>query len=176
MNNRVHNLYRLCRRRGRPGFTLVELLIGMAMLAMIMVAVALAMRGAADASAYGADKSRSLTQATLALARLSSDLRGAATVDLTSSHAVTLTMPTGEQRSYAWSGAEGAPLVFASGANPGGNTLVPEVLDFSLQATMAYSEIAGAIVPVTVEIVLEVRHGQAETRLETAVRPRRNIL
>ena len=176
MNDQGANLGYQRRRPGCPGFTLVELLIGMAMLAMIMVAAALAMRGAADASTYGAHKARSLTQATLALGRLSADLRGAAVVELESSNAVTLTMPTGEQRCYSWSGTEGAPLVFASGTNPDGNTLVPEVLNFSLQATMAYSEIAGATVPVTVGIVLEVRHGQAETRLETAVRPRRNIL
>jgi len=155
---------------------LVELLIGVTMLAMIMVAASLAMRGAADASAYGADKSRSLTQATLALARLSADLRRASTVELDSSHAITLSMPTGEQRQYTWSGTEGAPLMFTSAANPGGNTLVAEILDFTMQATMAYSDVAGAVVPVSVQVVLHVRHGVAETSLETTVRPRRNIL
>ena len=148
----------------------------MALLATVMVAVALAMRGAADANAYGRDKSRTLSQTALTLSRLSADIRRASEVTLDSSHAVTLHFPDGTQRGYSWNGTDGWPLVFTSAANPGGNILIPEVVDFTLQARNEYSDIAEAMVPVSVGVVLEVRRGQVTTRLETTVVPRRNVL
>jgi type II secretory pathway pseudopilin PulG len=172
----VNDTVRPARRPGcSAAFTVVELLVALALLAMIMTAVALAMQGAAEASAYSADKARSLTQATLALTKICTDLRRGDNIQFATAHRVSLVLPDGERRLYIWSGTPGAPLTFLIGAGAS-NVLVPEVLDFTLQPTNGYSEVVKAVVPVSVKVTLSVRHGQATTTLETTVRPRRSIL
>ena len=161
----------------RRGFSMVELLIGMALLAMILGAIALAMQGAADVISYGNDKSRSQIIATLALDRLRTDLRRADVIQLASpSTVVGLVMPDGKLKGYSWNGSVGAPLMYACDANPSGNTLVATVEEFTLTTVEEYSDIRGGIVAVNVHIVLKVRYGQSTTRLETTVRPRRNVM
>ena len=164
---------RPCRR---SGFTLVELLVGMALLAMIMVAVALAMQGAANANVYAMDKSRSLQQASLTLARLSTDIRRAQSVQIIEPGCIDLVMPDSQWRRYRWTNAGGDPLMFYSDANPEGNTLVSDVTAFTLVVSEGFSEAQQAVVPLAVQIILEVRKGTASTRLETTILPRRNIM
>ena len=161
----------------RCGFTIVELLIGMTLLAMILGAIALAMHGAAAMVAYSKDQSRSQIIATLALERLRTDLRRADQIQLVSpAQVVGLVMPDGELKGYSWNGSVGGPLIYACDASPGGNTLVATMEEFTLTTVEEYSDIRGEIVAVNVHIILEVRYGQATTRLETTVRPRRNVM
>ena len=164
------------RRRAARGFTMVELLIGMIMLVMIMTAAALAMRGAANANQYGMDKSRSLQQASLTLQRISSDIRGAEDIQLTEPGCLDLVMPDGQWRRYRWTPVAGSPLVFRSDLNPLGNTLIGDVVEFNVQTVMSWSDIKQAVVPIYVRVAIEARQGTASTRLETMIRPRRNIL
>jgi prepilin-type N-terminal cleavage/methylation domain-containing protein len=174
-----HAAGNLTRRRDagrRPGYTLVELLIGMAMLAMIMVAVALAMQGAANANIYAMDKSRSLQQASLTLNRLSTDIRRAQSIQIVEPGCLDLVMPDNQWRRYQWGNAEGDPLMFSSDLNPDGNMLVADVTTFKLIISEGFSEVQQAVVPLAVQIILEVREGTASTRLDTTVKPRRNIL
>lgn len=177
MKNARHKRPRRSSISVRGGFTLIELLIGMALLAMILGTIALAMQGAVDVVSYGNDKSRSQIIATLALDRLRTDLRRADQIQLISpAQVVGLVMPDGELKAYSWNGLVGGPLIYACGASPGGNTLVATVEEFTLTSVEEYSDIRGGIVVVNVHIVLEVRYGQATTRLETTVCPRRNIM
>ncbi len=177
MKNARHKRPRRSSISVRGGFTLIELLIGMALLAMILGTMALAMRGAADAVSYGNDKSRSQIIATLALDRLKTDLRRADQIQLISpAQVVGLVMPGGELKGYSWNGSVGSPLIYAFDANPGGNILIAEVEEFMLTSVEEYSDIRGQVVAVNVHIVLEVRYGQATTRMETSVRPRRNVM
>jgi prepilin-type N-terminal cleavage/methylation domain-containing protein len=162
--------------RSRAAFTLVELLIAISLVVMILGAAGLAVKAAADAAAYGNHKGRSLTQATMALSWLTTDLRRASEIQIESSRSVRLWLASGEERHYWWSGTDGAPLMFSSPANPAGNVLVPSVAAFSLSAVNAYSQVAGGVVAVSVQVVLEARDGDTTTRLETCVRPRRNIM
>ncbi|MBN2582171.1 MAG: prepilin-type N-terminal cleavage/methylation domain-containing protein [Planctomycetes bacterium] len=165
------------RLRALGGFTLAELLIAMTLLAMILGSVAMAMRGASEAVAFGNDKSRSNMIATLVMDRLRTDIRRADVVTLNSpSNVISLTMPNGEQKSYAWSGSADSTLIYSCAANPSGVTLAENVLAFTLTSVEEYSEIRDATVPINVHVVLEVRHGEATTRLETTVRPRRNVI
>lgn len=152
------------------------MLIAVSLLAMIMTSVALAMQGAASANRYGADKSRSLTQATIALSRISADLRRANSVQVHSNRILVLSFTDGEQRWYYWSGASGAPVQMYSTVTPQWNVLIPEMNQFQVVPTMAYSEVRQAVVAVSVNVVLDVRCGEADTRIETTVRPRRNIM
>ena len=163
-------------RRSRPAFTMVELLIGLMLTVMIMGAVGLAVKGAADATKYGNEKTRSLAQTTLALARLCTDLRRAEVIELESPQSVRLTLPDGTQHRYTWSGTDGAALCYTQSEGPPNRVLVPSVATFSLEVVEEYSEVAGAVVPVLVKVTLAARCGEATTRLETSVRPRRNIM
>jgi len=164
------------RGRGR-GFTIVELLIGMVLLAMILGSIALAMHGAVAMVSYSKDQSRSQIIARLTLDRLRTDLRRADQIQLTSpAQVVGLVMPDGELKGYSWNGSVGGPLIYACDASPGGNTMVAAVEEFTLTTVEEYSDIRGGVVAVNVHIVLKVRYGQATTRLETTVRPRRNIM
>ncbi|NIA20964.1 MAG: hypothetical protein GWP05_03105 [Anaerolineaceae bacterium] len=156
---------------------MVELLIGMTLLAMILATIALAMQGATDTVVYGNEKSRSQMMATLALDRLRTDLRRADKVELVSpSKVVGLVMADGELKGYSWGGTDGDPLIYADDDSPDGNTMVADVVEFTLTSIEEYSAVREKVVAVNVHIVLEVRYGQATTRLETTVRPRRNIM
>ena len=177
MKNARHKRPRRSSISVRGGFTIVELLIGMTLLAMILGAIALAMHGAAAMVAYSKDQSRSQIIATLALERLRTDLRRADQIQLISpAQVVGLVMLDGELKGYSWNGSVGGPLIYACGASPGGNTMVAAVEEFTLTSVEEYSDIQGQVVAVNVHIVLEVRYGQATTRLETTVRPRRNVM
>ncbi len=168
---------RVCRKRNQAsGFTLAELLVGLALLVMIMSTVAVAMHGAANLSVYGADKGRSLTKATLALSRMGRDIRRADAISLTTPSELQLTMPDGETIQYVWNGTSGDSLTYRSSQTPDGTLLVADVVDFSLEAVEQHSEIKGDLAVVSLKLELEVRHGNATTRLETTVRPRRSIL
>lgn len=158
-------------------FTLVELMIGSVLLVMILVACALAMRGAANANQYGMEKSTSLQQASLTLRRISTDIRQANSIQLTQVGCLDLVLPDGKWRRYRWDPAiNGNPLVFWSDDNPLGNTLIPDVTEFTIQTVTGWSEAQGAEVPLGVRITIEARQGSASTRLDSTVRPRRNIL
>jgi len=158
-------------------FTLVELMIGMVLLVMILVAAALAMQGAANASEYGADKAVSLQQTSLTLRRISADLRQAETVLMPEAGCLDLVMPDGQWRRYRWvPSADGGPLTFYSDRNPDGNVLIPDVSNFLVQTVWGWSDVKEEMAPLCVRIILEGRHGSATTRLDSAVRPRRNIL
>jgi prepilin-type N-terminal cleavage/methylation domain-containing protein len=160
-----------------PGFTLAEMLIAMTLLAMILGSVAMAMRGATEAVSFGNEQSRSNVITTLVMDRLRTDIRRADVVALNSpSNTISLTMPSGEQKSYTWSGTAGSRLVYRSAAAPTGVTLAENVVQFKLTSVNQYSAIRGATVPVSVGVLLEVRQGKATTRMETTVRPRRNVI
>jgi prepilin-type N-terminal cleavage/methylation domain-containing protein len=177
VNERQHNIAGRRRRVSARGFTLVELLIGMIMLVMIMVAAALAMQGAANASEYGLDKARSLQQASLTLRRISSDIRRAQSIQLPQAGCLDLVMPDNQWRRYRWNPAAGGnPLTFWSDGNPLGNTLIPDVTEFTIQTVNGWSEAQQAVVPMCVRITIEARQGTASTRLDTMILPRRNIL
>jgi len=122
------------------------------------------------------DKSRSLQQASLTLARLSTDIRRAQSIQIIGPGCLDLVMPDTEWRRYQWGNTDGDPLVFRSDANPEGNTLVADVAAFTLIVSEGFSEAQQAVVPLAVQIVLEVRQGTASTRLDTTVKPRRNIM
>ncbi len=173
------------RRVGRSGgkgprvaaFTLMEMLIAMTLLAMILGSVAMAMRGASQAVSFGNEQTRANVIATLVLDRLRTDIRRADVVTLNSpSHTISLTMPSGEQKSYTWSGTPDTPLVYRCAASPAGVTLAEHVTAFVLTAVNDYSDVRGATVPVSVRVELQVQQGKATTRMQTTVRPRRNIL
>jgi len=158
-------------------FTLAEMLIAMTLLAMILGSVAMAMRGASQAVSFGNEQTRSNMIATLVLDRLRTDIRRADVVTLNSpSHTISLTMPSGEQKSYTWSGAPDTPLVYRCAASPAGVTLAEHVTAFVLTSVNDYSDVRGATVPVSVRVELQVQQGKATTRMETTVRPRRNVL
>lgn len=177
VNDRPHNLAVVRRKSWTGAFTLVELMIGMVLLVMILVAAALAMQAAASANQYGMDKATSLQHASLTLRRISTDVRRADSIELPEAGCLDLVMADGQWRRYRWTpGANGNPLTFWSDDNPEGNTLIPDVTEFTIQTVDGWSEAKDAVVPMCVRITIEARQGTASTRLDTTILPRRNIL
>jgi len=99
-------------RRTSRGFTVVELLISMALIALIMVAAALAMQAAHDSHRYNSEKNDLVTRTRGSLDRISRDVRLAAAFEVVDPQTVSVTMPNGIVHVYAWDGAAGGSLTY----------------------------------------------------------------
>jgi prepilin-type N-terminal cleavage/methylation domain-containing protein len=158
------------------GFTLVELMVSVALMAMLMAAVALATKGAADASSYENDKGRSLVEATLALNRVDTDIRRAADVTANNAHSITVTLPDASVWTYSWDGVAGHALMEVSPGHPQGNVLVAHVNDFTAVVTQVVRADNHAVVAGNVQVTLQTVEGTTNTQLQATTRVRRNIM
>jgi len=123
--------------RRRRGFTLAEMLISMALLAMIMVATALAIQAAESAHAYNAEKTELVARARGVLDRVALDVRRSASLDTLDSHILNITLADGSLRSYAWDGTSPGTLQYtetpAGGVQSAPAALTTYVTMFSAQ-------------------------------------------
>ena len=100
----------------RRGFTLVEMLIAMALLAMIMVAAGLAVQAAGYAQLYNSEKGDLVARARGVMDRLALDVRRSESVTATDDKSLAVTMVGGQIRTYAWDGAQGGNVTYSEAA------------------------------------------------------------
>ncbi|MFN0132186.1 MAG: PilW family protein [Phycisphaerales bacterium] len=122
----------------RRGFSLIELVLGMAIASIAMVAIGSVFVLSAKALPTARGSTSASSQTSLAVQELLDDLRMATAVSEATGTAVTLTVPdrtgdnTPETVRYAWSGVAGGPLTRAM--NGGAETvLVPTAYGMSLE-------------------------------------------
>jgi prepilin-type N-terminal cleavage/methylation domain-containing protein len=97
----------------RRGFTLVEMLIAMALLALIMTAAAVALRAASDAHSYNAEKGELVARVRGVLDRLAFDVRRSGSATLKEDGSLAVTTVNGWIHTYAWDGAQGGNLTYS---------------------------------------------------------------
>jgi prepilin-type N-terminal cleavage/methylation domain-containing protein len=99
--------------RRRRGFTLVEMLISMALLAMIMVAACLAVQAAGAAHSYNSEKGELVARARGVLDRIALDVRRSDSVTAKDDKSLAVKMVDGQIRLYAWDGAQGGNVTYS---------------------------------------------------------------
>ena len=96
--------------RKARGFTLAEILISLALVALLMTAAALGINAAQQAHAYNSEKSDLVAKARGVLDRIARDVRRAESVSVPNDRSITITMLDDSTRTYAWSGIAGGDI------------------------------------------------------------------
>jgi len=99
-------------RRTSRGFTLVEVILALALMALLMVAAALAMEAAHDSHAYNAEKTDLVLRTRGVLDRIARDIRVAKSFHVPDPRTLDVTMPDDTVHTYAWDGASGGNLIY----------------------------------------------------------------
>ena len=94
------------------GFTLVEILIAMVLMALLMVAAALAMEAAHDSHAYNAEKNDLVLRTRGVLDRIARDVRVAKSFQVPNPRTLDVTLFDDIVHTYAWDGADGGNLIY----------------------------------------------------------------
>jgi len=119
------------------GFTLAEMLISMALMAIIMVAAALAIQAAGSSHAYNAEKTELVARMRGVMDRVALDVRRSASLDIPDSHSLNITLADGSIHSYTWDGQSPGTLQYtetpAGGAQSAPAALTAYVTTFSAQ-------------------------------------------
>jgi len=97
-------------RQTRRAFTLVELLVAMALMALLMVAGAMAMQAAHDSHIYNLEKTDLILRTRGVLDRIARDVRVAASFEVPDSRTLAVTLADGVVHTYAWDGTQGGNL------------------------------------------------------------------
>ena len=97
---------------GRGGFTLVEVFLAMALMALLMVAAALAMEAAHDSHAYNAEKTDLVLRTRGVLDRIARDVRVAKSFQVPDPRTLDVTLPDDIVHTYAWDGTDGGNLIY----------------------------------------------------------------
>jgi len=100
------------RTTGARGFTLVEILMSMALMAFIMVAAALAIQSAEMSHSYNAEKAELGARGRGVLDRIALDVRQAASVRINEEGELEVTVPGGWIHTYAWDGTPGGNVTY----------------------------------------------------------------
>jgi prepilin-type N-terminal cleavage/methylation domain-containing protein len=95
------------------GFTLVEMLLSMALLALIMVAAAVALQAAGYAHLYNSEKGELVARVRGVLDRIAFDVRRSGSTTLKEDGSLAVTTVDGWIHTYAWDGAQGGNLTYA---------------------------------------------------------------
>ena len=118
-----------------------ELMISMALLALIMVAAALAVQAAAASHAYNSQKGELVARARGVLDRIAVDVRKASSVEVVDARTLDVTLASGWVHTYSWDGDPSGTVVFTDTdpatftfENPRGTPGDPVVLTGFVQA------------------------------------------
>jgi len=101
------------RDRRRRGFTLVEMLLSMALLALIMVAAGVAFQAAGVAHSYNSEKGELVARVRGVLDRLALDVRRSGSATLKEDGSLAVTTVNGWIHTYAWDGAQGGNVTYS---------------------------------------------------------------
>jgi prepilin-type N-terminal cleavage/methylation domain-containing protein len=95
------------------GFTLVEMLLSMALLALIMVAAAVALQAAGTAHSYNSEKGELVARVRGVLDRLAFDVRRSVSATLKEDGSLAVITVDGWIHTYAWDGAQGGNVTYS---------------------------------------------------------------
>ena len=114
MRNRQRNGRAASRGSALPhrtrAFTLAEVLISLALMALLMTAAALGINAANQSHTYNSEKSDLVARARGVLDRIIRDVRRAESVAVPNDRSITITMLDDSTRTYAWSGIAGGDI------------------------------------------------------------------
>ena len=124
--------------RTRRAFTIAEMLIALALMALLMVAAALAIQAAQTSHAYNREKTDLVSRARGVLDRIARDVRRAESVTVAiDNHSVDVLLPDGNTHTYAWDTAVGGNMTYAvtdeAGVSTEPTVLTAFVETFSVQ-------------------------------------------
>ncbi len=123
-------------RPQRDGFTLAELLIALALMAMILTAAAMGLFAASVSHDYNNEKNEMVARTRGVLDRAARDVRRAETFSIPDHRTLRAKMSDGETRTYAWNGTTNGPLTLtvSDGAGDQVATLTGSVKSFVVSA------------------------------------------
>jgi prepilin-type N-terminal cleavage/methylation domain-containing protein len=107
--NASHRPTRFARR---CGFTFAEVLIALALMAVLMAATGVAVQAGGVSRAYNLERTDLVARARGVLDRISRDMRVAKTVNTANSRALIFTMADASIREYLWDGTTGGNMSF----------------------------------------------------------------
>ena len=131
-----------CKTKTRPDFTLVEIMISLAVLALLMAAVAVAFNASAINYAANEDMFKAMSTARQAMMRITSDLRTATAV-LDSEPATQCSIVTADGRDITYQFNAGESILYLvvnSGANAGSYALCKNVTAMTFSRTAAVDD------------------------------------
>ena len=96
--------------RCSPGFTLAEVLISLALMALLVTAAAVGIHAAQQAHAYNSERADLVTRTRGVLDRIARDVRRGQEVSAPNSRTITITMLDDSTRTYAWNGIVGGDI------------------------------------------------------------------
>ena len=99
-------------KRTACGFTLAEVLIAMALLAMVMVAAALAIQAAQVSHAYNAEKNELIARTRGVLDRIVQDIHRATSFQVIDAQTLAVTLNDGSIHTYYWDGSHRGNLTY----------------------------------------------------------------
>jgi prepilin-type N-terminal cleavage/methylation domain-containing protein len=100
------------RRRQARGFTFAEVLIALALMAVLMTAVGVAVSAASSQRVYNTERTDLVARARGVLDRIGRDMRVARDFDATDPSDLIINMTDGSMRQYQWDGVVGGNLSF----------------------------------------------------------------
>jgi len=114
-------------KQHRRAFTLAEVMVALALVALIMTAAALGLQAAQTSHAYNAEKTELVARVRGVLDRAARDLRRSASFLVVDEHTLAVTLPDGTIHTYAWNGVAGGNLTYTE-TDSGGIVSNPAVL------------------------------------------------
>ena len=122
--------------RSSRGFTLAELLVALALMALLVTAAAMGIYAAQISHAYNSEKTDLVARARGVLDRITRDIRQAESVESPDAATVAITFASGATHTYEWDGAAGGGITLT--ITDGGttvNTLTEDVQSFQVDDT-----------------------------------------
>lgn len=101
------------RHSPRRGLTLAELLIALALMAMLLTAATMGIYAAQTAHAFNNEKAQLVARTQGIVDRIQRDVRRGVDVSVPDARTVRVEMPGGETRQYQWDGTEGGGVVLS---------------------------------------------------------------
>ena len=99
-------------RTSRRGFTLAEVLISLALMALLMVSAALAIQAAQTSHAYNTEKCELVARTRGVLDRMTRDTRRSQSFTVLDVWTVAVILPSGFIHTYYWDGVQGGDLLY----------------------------------------------------------------
>ena len=103
---------RIVANPSRRGFTLVEVLISLALMAMLMTAAALAIQAAQTSHAYNTEKCELVARTRGVLDRMTREIRRSQSFTVLDARTVAVVVTSGYIHTYYWDGVQGGNLLY----------------------------------------------------------------
>ena len=103
---------RIVANPSRRGFTLVEVLISLALMALLMTAAALAIQAAETSHAYNTEKCELVARTRGVLDRMTREIRRSQSFTVLDARTVAVIFPSGFIHTYYWHGIQGGNLLY----------------------------------------------------------------